>query len=136
MDHPDDQAGHGEQHVGQDDRAGQNRLATVPCSFNVVLDEPDGHQVEPGERGDEPADQGGNAHWSLCPPAHANSQLKGQPGRGARRLAGPIRPPMLWVWAMNNFAGAGESVTDAGNRLQFCRQALALIGGQIRGAWS
>ena len=35
---------------------------------DVVLDEPDGQQVEPDERGHKPADQGGNAHGSLSLP--------------------------------------------------------------------
>src|SRR4029077_8145400 len=74
---------------------------------HVVLDEPDGQQVEPDERGHEPADQGGNAHGSLFS-AHAGEP--GQP-RPVRRRAPKTDPsvfpvtdgPRLW------FTGCGPS---------------------------
>ena len=39
-----------------------SRLTGGTLLGDIVLDEPDGQQVEPDERGHEPADQGGNAH--------------------------------------------------------------------------
>jgi UDP-N-acetyl-D-glucosamine dehydrogenase len=61
VDDPDPQAGESEQNMPEDDRARQ-AAARGPLVRHIVLDEPDGEQVEPDEGGDEPTDQRGEAH--------------------------------------------------------------------------
>src|SRR5262249_9578522 len=58
--------GQGKQNMPQDDRPGQPAADGAPVR-DVVFDQPDRQQVEPEERGHQPADQGGNTHGPPLP---------------------------------------------------------------------
>src|SRR5689334_4109881 len=104
MDHPEHQPGQGEQDVAEDDRAGQPATGGTLLG-DVVLDEPDGQQVEPDERGHEPADQGGNAHGL------SSRRTRGLPGTSpvVRRRAGPSVPvPCVLAYPSPYVTNAGK----------------------------
>src|SRR5262245_42804430 len=71
--------------------AGSRLAAGAATPGDVVLDEQDGHQVQPDERGDKPADQSGNGHGPLIS-AHAGLEL-GHP-RPVRLRAQATDPPV------------------------------------------
>src|SRR5205823_3075840 len=87
--------GQGEHDMPQDDRRGQPAGGGT-LAADVVFDEPDSQQVQPEERGDEPADQCGNAHISPSSCAHpvpGRGHQAGKTPRPATAGSGTMCPP-------------------------------------------
>src|SRR5262245_56527050 len=122
MDDPAHQPAQGEQDMATDDRPGQP--ATDGTLADIVLDQPDGQQVEPDERGNEPADQGGNAHGL----SSRRSQGPRSTSPVVRRAGWPIRP-IPWV-----LAHPSPYVTDA-SKLRY-RPAPGVRPAGLAGGWS